>query len=457
MESKEDSTNGSITDTTEDASYEAKGTITDGLFETGGLVYVSVLDQSTLDVTTNNYPPVRIKDNFGNYDLEVPLASPLVRVSVNGTSHNETNNTMMSNREIYCYNDLSTSNKNVNPLCMITAPRIKQLFNTVGPTFQNFLASEQQATNEFLSFLDVSGVSDVFSSMSLDSTSDANGVYLYGVTAILQDRSEIDQISLITDLGYDLEDNGVIDRADLSTDIQNSLSTVDYFNIKKNVNDKFVEYGSSRKSPPAWKFGDHDNDGIKNVADQDFAFEYSILEEKLKITFGINLDAPNTMKGTGTAYNRFFAFPIVFDEDKDIKRIFTNTTGKYLSIYDNDPSADIWDPAWSVVEKGEAPGTPLVTITGFDGSALNGQILSDNQDTTYDNLPINFAGEFSPYYNVLTGVKYWIVVWDDIIYSPMVGNNGTPYNDHGGRMVCCLNGYWEPSTISDDVRLMFTN
>jgi hypothetical protein len=446
-------------ETSQNYDYSVNGIITDGLCKTGGLVYVSLLDQSNLSPTTNTYPPTPIINEFGEYDLGISLPTQIVRVDVDATCHNETTGLDMSSRQLYCYNDIASGNKNVNPLCMIIAPRVKSLYNTAGATFQDFDAAEQQATNEIYSFFDVSGVTDRFTSMSLDSTSDANGAYLHMITGILQDRSEVDQMSLITEMGTDLEDNGVIDSVDISSDIQTSLSNVDHFNIKKNVNDKFLSLGSSKKSPPAYKFGDHDNDGIKNVADQDFAFEYSLLEDKVKIIYGINLDAPNTMtSGNPLSTWRYYAHPFVFDETTDVNMIAFNTSGQYLSIYDNDPSADVWDVPLNDFAIGEAPNVALKTISPIDNMAvLNGLALPDVSDVTHDNLPNNFIGKLG--FTFQPGIKYWIVLWSDTVITPYYGNNGVYYNEHGGRALCCINGVWQVTNgeALDSIRMMFTN
>ena len=450
-------------DNSEDVSsvvlYSPKGHAEDGPGSEGGTVSIRLHHDEDLMQTEEVYT-TQTENNFGYYDSSRVMratAHKYATITVTTFYFDETKNTMMpTQKPLKALADLSVNSVvNINPLTTVIIPRQIELFNDFESIYyQDLEAATTQAEKELMeNVLNIYGVTDHFSDMALDKR---NGSVLLAANVILlQDNDVAEQIALMNRIATELRDNGTVISQDIIDEISTNSQNVDLSGVKSNLENKYSLLGRVMSAPDFYNYIDSDGDGILNRDDADQSLNIDIIEGNLKITYGLNLNEHPAVK-SGIDYWSEFAHPSIFDENTNAGYVCFNTSGQHLSIYNNNPNAQIWDNGYKVFRTGDAPGTVLKTIDHIDGSPFNGVEIEDLEGNSYSNLPCQFLGKLD--FNFIAGDKIWYVLHNGgDIYIPTYGDNGVPFNEFGGRCLSnngtdwqCFNGVG-----LDEIRIAF--
>jgi len=190
---------------------------------------------------TGNSFAFEINDNLGSFDISgLELESPFAELRASGFYYNEVlndnSNAQLSLSAIVDLSDLETVNLNV--LTTLERNRVRHL---VGEGI-SFTDAKAQAQNELLSFFELDS-EEISNAEELDiSQIGSTNAALLGISLMLQGANPVADLSqLINTISNDLENDGLIDNAEICAVVKSKASLLNLAEIRLNLETWFVE------------------------------------------------------------------------------------------------------------------------------------------------------------------------------------------------------------------------
>ena len=402
----DDDTSGNSSNTT---SLHAVGYGEDGPCLQGGNVYIYPLVTSTLGQKGefDRFQTTTIND-FGKYELPIELdidTYPHAEVFIDAMYHNEITGAIMNQKTlsgIISWN--SNESNNINPLTTIRTPIIRWLYlDPSSSTYQNVSDSIDEAERLIIAYFNMPALTERFTNMTLQNVDIHDAVLVAANSALLKDKSEGEQNDFMSRISQDIIAGTTTHRNELLTSLQN----LPIVQIKTNLEARYLSLGHVLDAPPFWNIIDSDGDGIRNEDDTDSVVE---LLERTPIVQKVvnNQIVSNTMFDTDD--NKFFAFPIVVDEQTTFKHVIGNVSGDHISLRANDDlgDADIHN---------DTPGTELAYSSKIPQDFFD-STLKDADENEY-NIPNEFSARMEM---TIDAGEYWIVMICDDFCQPSTGS-----------------------------------
>ena len=228
------------------------GYVQKGPFVNGTSIEMYELDH-LLDQTGNTFS-TQISNNNGLFEInQVKLSSKYVELSAYGYYYNEVLGKLsVSPLNLMALSDiLDISSLNVNILTHLEKQRVDYLVIKN----KTFSEAKTMAQMEVLGIFGFS-LSEISNSEKLDITINGEGnAILLAISIILQgNRSVGDLTELLANISNDVREDGVITNNTIINDLRNSTKTLDLQAIRTNLNNRYVELGSTATIPEFEKY-----------------------------------------------------------------------------------------------------------------------------------------------------------------------------------------------------------
>ncbi len=229
--------------------YAVSGSAQKGPFQKNSLVRLFELD-AAFNQTGTSFQ-TEINNNFGKYLLPANLSSQYVELYVTGFYFDEiAGSPSVSQITLDAVADVSVSRSNnsinINILSTLAKKRMLKLLGSG----MSYLEAENQAANEVLNAFGIEGnLPERFQSLDLLVDGDSNAKLL-AVSAILMNMATIaseqsDNVSaflsiIVSNLGSDIEDNGILDDMDLLGDMQFARNRINVSEVRTYLENYFT-------------------------------------------------------------------------------------------------------------------------------------------------------------------------------------------------------------------------
>ena len=270
---EESSSTGTVQDIT--------GYVQKGPFINGSSVTVYDL-QSDLTATGKSFN-TQITDNKGTFALEnIPLSSNNIGLRADGFYFNEVSGEQSAAQiTLNALADISgKSGINVNVLTHLEKPRVEYLMKNG----KSFADAKNQAQKEILDIFNIAkSAMKTSEDLNISEKGDDNGILL-AISAILQGyRSESEMTELLSSIGNDLKENGVLDSQPLGSALINHAIILDTVSIKNNLIQRYSEVGVTANISSFGKY-------IANfIAKTEFEVTQSLITYPETGTYGANV------------------------------------------------------------------------------------------------------------------------------------------------------------------------
>jgi len=228
--------------------YRVTGYIQKGPFISGTAITVQELDNQ-LQPTGVNYQVTTASD-FGDYRLAQDIHSQYVEVIAQGYYYDEVRGALSSApltlRAIANVSDHQAIN--VNVLTTLAAPRLRHLIMVDRMDFTLAKKLTEQEVLHIFQITDDAGSG--FEEMNLSATGNSNGILL-AASVLLQGHQSVAELSeLLSKLSLAIKTDGVLaSDSPLLTTIQTNASTLNTYQIKENLTNRFKELGVTAAVP----------------------------------------------------------------------------------------------------------------------------------------------------------------------------------------------------------------
>jgi len=218
-----------------------------GPFITGSDITVYELN-TDLTPTGKTYAS-QISDNSGRFGISnINLVSSRIAVKATGYYYNEnTGSLSAAPLSLQAIGDIGTdSSLNVNMLTHLEKPRVEFLMQQG----MSYAQAKQQAQTEVLSIFNITNTSLPFSETLNISQNDPGNTVLLAVSCLLQGfRSEAELTELLTNISYDIKNDGVLNDAALGSALINHASYIDTVAVRNNLVSRYNSLGISAAIP----------------------------------------------------------------------------------------------------------------------------------------------------------------------------------------------------------------
>ena len=217
------------------------GYVQKGPFINGSSVTVYDL-QSDLTASGKSFN-TQITDNKGTFGLNnISISSNNIGLRADGFYFNEVSGEQSAAQiTLNALADISgKSDINVNVMTHLEKPRVEYLMKNG----KSFADAKIQAQKEILSIFDITkGAMKTSEDLNISENGDDNGILL-AISAILQGyRSESEMTELLSNIGNDLKENGILDSQSLGSALINHAIILDTVSIKNNLIQRYSEVG----------------------------------------------------------------------------------------------------------------------------------------------------------------------------------------------------------------------
>lgn len=257
------------------------GFVQKGPFINGTSITISELNVN-LSQTGKSYN-TQIVNNQGSFEIEnIELSSNYVRLRADGFYYNEILGEQSSSQiTLYAISDISDkSNINVNVLSHLEKHRVEYLVSQG----QSFADAKNQAQQEVLGIFNFKLDSNQSSEVLDISKSGNNNGALLAASLILQGyRSESEFTELLSNIGADLKEDGLLTDSTLGSQLMNNAIFIDTASVKTNLENRYSELGIDVIIP---YFGHY----IKEFIDStDFQISETLIEYPESGLHGLNI------------------------------------------------------------------------------------------------------------------------------------------------------------------------
>jgi len=230
------------------------GKVQKGPYLIGSTVIAYELNENM--VQTGKSLTTEITSNDGSFSFtNIEFETPYVLLSANGYYFNEVLG-QNSSGPLTLQTIVDVTDKdimNINLMTDAIKPRVLQLISE-GKTYSE---ANIQAKTEFLDFLGVSQTStDDFDQLNIIDQGDLNSILLAYSLICQRWTGNMDQSSLTGELAelnskinLDLKDNGVVNDQNIINQLLNNISTLNYNNIRTNIQNRYNELGITAEIP----------------------------------------------------------------------------------------------------------------------------------------------------------------------------------------------------------------
>ncbi|MDD3739815.1 MAG: hypothetical protein PHH30_01115 [Bacteroidales bacterium] len=230
------------------------GKVQKGPYLIGSTVVAYELNEDL--VQTGKSFTTEITSNDGSFSFDnIELETPYVLLSANGYYFNEVLG-QNSSGPLTLNTIVDITDKdimNVNLMTDAIKPRVIQLISEG----KSYIEANSQAKTEFLNFLGVIQTSvDDFDQLNIIEQGDMNSLLLaYSLicqrfTGIMDQSSLTGELAELTSkINLDLKDNGEIDDQSIISQLLNNISTLNYSNIRTNIQNRYNELGITAEIP----------------------------------------------------------------------------------------------------------------------------------------------------------------------------------------------------------------
>jgi len=226
---------------------ELSGAVQKGPFLVGTSVDIDELNED-LTPTGLTYS-AQIENNAGLFQLpSIEYSSQFIELQANGYFFNEVQNQSSSAPiTLYAISDISDRNTiNVNMLSTLERPRIKTL---LGEGI-NYEAAKRTAYNEIMNIFnmpeDTTGQSE---DLDISQDGDENAKLLAISLMLLGNRSEAELSELISNISFDMQEDGILNSSSSREMIFSSVEYLDLPAIRQNLVDRFEALGVAASIP----------------------------------------------------------------------------------------------------------------------------------------------------------------------------------------------------------------
>lgn len=220
---------------------ELTGAIQKGPFLIGTDVTINELE---IDLTPTglNYSS-QIENNAGLFQLpSIEFTSQYLELKADGYFYNEVqNNSSASQITLYTISDITNrSSININILTTLERPRVKYLLSEG----LSYAEAKRQAYNEIMTIFslpeDEIGVSE---DLNISLGGDQNAKLLALSLMILGNRTEAELGELISNISFDIKEDGILNSNNSIEKIYSSINDLDLVNIRENLENRFNDLG----------------------------------------------------------------------------------------------------------------------------------------------------------------------------------------------------------------------
>lgn len=222
---------------------ELSGVVQKGPFQVGTSVDIDELNED-LTPTGLTYS-AQIENNAGLFQLpSIEYSSQYIELQAEGYFFNEVQNQSSSAPiTLYGISDISDRNTiNVNMLSTLERPRIKTLISE-GISYE---AAKRTAYNEIMNIFnmpeDTTGQSE---DLDISQAGDENAKLLAISLMLLGNRSEADLSELISNISFDIQEDGILNSSSSREKIFSSVEHLDLEGIRQNLVNRFDALGIS--------------------------------------------------------------------------------------------------------------------------------------------------------------------------------------------------------------------
>lgn len=219
-----------------------EGVIQKGPFLNG--TSITIFELTTNFSQTGRSFNAQTRDNTGNYTLSnLQLASPFIEIRADGFYFNEVlNRNSTSQLTLSAISNVTDKTSlNVNLLSTLEKERVLHLISQ-GKTFSE---AKTQAKQEILSIFDITpqGTAD-FESLDIVKDGEENAILL-AISVILQSNFQnvADLSQLVANIKSDILQDGILNDANIGTQLVNNAKRLDKAQIRANLTAKIAELG----------------------------------------------------------------------------------------------------------------------------------------------------------------------------------------------------------------------
>ncbi|MBP7433069.1 SUMF1/EgtB/PvdO family nonheme iron enzyme [bacterium] len=254
--------------------YSVDGFIQKGPFIKDSEIQISELDENFEMIPATSFTTKTI-DDLGNFKIKKTFSSRYIEIKADGYYYNEVTGSISTGTITnYVFVDLKSSNSkvNINILTTIARKRIQYLMQNSKKTYAEAKTHAEKEIVEMFGIFseDISA----FQEMDILKAGSGNATLL-AISARLQgDRNPGELSALVAGIIYDIEEDGVLDDADLKTKISEGGKYISdkLATIRTGLEDHFKS-STSVKISAFEDYCDDDGDGIINKWDFDLDFK----------------------------------------------------------------------------------------------------------------------------------------------------------------------------------------
>lgn len=215
------------------------GVVQKGPFNVGTTVTLYELNED-LSQTGKNFI-TQITDNKGTFELnDITLVSSYVSINADGFYFNEIEGSnSAASLSLTALSDISEKNTlNVNVLSHLEKPRVEYL---VANGYE-FLEAKSKAQKEVLNIFNIA-IDDINESESLDFVSSGqSNAALLSISSIIQAFRSVGDVSeLLTNISYDIREDGMLDNLELQTALISQAFYVEQNRVEQNLKNKYSD------------------------------------------------------------------------------------------------------------------------------------------------------------------------------------------------------------------------
>jgi hypothetical protein len=397
-----DNTGDTSSDSSEEIKYSLNGKAENGPCMKPGSILIYPLN---IDLYQTGNPIYGyINDDTGSFAARgTASGSWAFYVAENLTCYDEISGAYDTGIKFFSLPDLSSSERNLNPLTTIEyLTAIEYFDDSLHLCYQDYDCAALTAHDNILSFFDMPATTVKFSQMTLQGDTQADAILAIVNSMVTNGRNGNEQNSYMLNIARGVLNNDLV----LKADIQNQINALPIKTIKTNLENVYTDLGIGPRCPPIWDLSPHNE-----YADLLFRTP-TILE-----SFNLNSSVLCTFDTNG--YNSF-AYPVVFNNIEDL--------GKYIATELN---ADGDYSIWSVGTYNQGvdylgPSIQLVTIEQLNEVLLEPALIYNG-----------FLGN----HGLINGEQYFIVqFFDDLNHRPTHTCDGdmVPF----GRILATVDNNW---------------